>query len=71
MVSEKSAAACQRVQKERRGLYIMSLTKRQEATMKKHSVHHGKKHMSLMRKMMEKGSSFTEAHKAAMKKVGK
>jgi|TARA_Y100000287_G_C14177909_1_gene333343 hypothetical protein len=49
----------------------MSLTKRQEATMKKHSVHHGKKHMSLMRKMMEKGSSFTQAHKAAMKKVGK
>ncbi len=50
----------------------MSLTKRQEATMKKHSKHHSKQHMSLMRRMMSKeGSSFTQAHKAAMKKVGK
>tara|TARA_R100001129_G_C5312905_1_gene245652 strand:- start:569 stop:781 length:213 start_codon:yes stop_codon:yes gene_type:complete len=48
-----------------------NLTKRQEDTMKRHSVHHTKKHMDTMRSMMLKGKTFGQAHKAAMKKVGK
>tara|TARA_Y100001958_G_C21003362_1_gene386330 strand:- start:509 stop:727 length:219 start_codon:yes stop_codon:yes gene_type:complete len=47
------------------------LTARQEATLKKHSVHHSAKHMAMMRKEMKAGSSFTAAHKKAQKKVGK
>ncbi len=47
------------------------LTKRQEETMKRHSKHHTKKHMNLMRREMLKGSTFTAAHKKAQKKVGK
>ena len=47
------------------------LTKRQQATLRKHSSHHTKKHMAFMRAQMRKGKSFTAAHKAAMKKVGR
>ena len=47
------------------------LTKRQQATLKKHSVHHTSKHMTEMRKLMRAGKTFTQAHKEAMKKVGK
>ena len=47
------------------------LTKRQQATMKRHSEHHTKKHMEFMTKKMMDGSTFTQAHKLAMKKVGK
>ena len=47
------------------------LTKRQQATLRRHSSHHTKKHMTFMRSEMRKGKSFTAAHKAAMKKVGK
>lgn len=47
------------------------LTARQEATLKKHSVHHSAKHMSMMRKEMKAGTSFSAAHKKAQKKVGK
>tara|TARA_Y100000356_G_C11161188_1_gene236084 strand:+ start:265 stop:420 length:156 start_codon:yes stop_codon:yes gene_type:complete len=50
---------------------LMSLTKRQQETLKKHKKHHTAKHMAFMRKEMEKGKSFTESHKLAMKKVGK
>ena len=49
----------------------MPLTKRQTSTLKKHSPHHTKKHMTEMKKHMNKGKTFTEAHKIAMKKVGK
>jgi hypothetical protein len=48
-----------------------ALTKRQEDTLKKHSVHHTKKHMSTMKKLMSEGKTFGESHKIAMKKVGK
>ena len=48
-----------------------SLTARQEATLKKHAVHHTKKHMDLMKKLMKDGKSFKESHNIAMKKVGK
>ena len=47
------------------------LTKRQEDTMKRHSKHHTSKHMRLMRSKMMQGMKFGEAHKIAMKEVGK
>tara|TARA_R110002072_G_scaffold19651_1_gene72602 strand:- start:1733 stop:1891 length:159 start_codon:yes stop_codon:yes gene_type:complete len=48
-----------------------NLTKRQKETLKKHSQHHGSRHMSAMRTAMKNGSTFSAAHKIAMKKVGK
>ena len=47
-----------------------ALTKRQEATMKRHSKHHTRKHMSFMKRRMLMGDTFTQAHKNAMKAVG-
>ncbi len=47
------------------------LTQRQKDTMKRHSKHHSKKHMNTMSKLMKEGKTFGEAHKIAMKKVGK
>jgi len=49
----------------------MALTPKQRALLKKHSVHHTKKHMDLMKSHMNKGKTFTESHKIAQKKVGK
>ena len=49
----------------------MALTKRQLATLDKHKKHHSKKHMQEMKRLMNKGLSFTEAHRVAMKNVGK
>lgn len=51
----------------------MQLTKRQESLLSKHGDHHSKKHMDEMRKAMTKKNplSFSEAHKIAMRKVGK
>ena len=49
----------------------MALTKKQEETMEKHSKHHSKEHMKLMRSEMGKGKTFNQAHKKAMDKVGK
>jgi len=46
------------------------LTKRQKDTMTKHKKHHTAKHMKEMTKAMLGGSTFTVAHKKAMKKVG-
>mgnify|MGYP003148901449 FL=1 len=48
-----------------------TLTKRQKDALKKHSKHHTQKHMAEMRRRMRGGSTFTAAHKAAMKKVGR
>ena len=47
------------------------LTKRQIETLKRHAVHHSPKHMQHMKRKMKQGKTFTEAHKQAMKKVGK
>mgnify|MGYP003131749741 CR=1 FL=1 len=47
------------------------ITKRDKKTLKKHSVHHTSKHMSMMRRLMRGGASFSKAHKAAQKQVGK
>ena len=49
----------------------MALTDKQKATLKKHSVHHSKKHMALMNSLMNKGKSFRFAHRQAMKIAGK
>ena len=50
---------------------MVKISKKQKSTLKKHSKHHTKKHMAEMRRRMKAGSTFTAAHKAAMKKVGK
>ena len=49
----------------------MALTDKQKTTLKKHSVHHSSKHMKEMKVAMNKGMSFTKAHKIALKKKGK
>tara|TARA_B100000927_G_scaffold283642_1_gene271615 strand:+ start:8068 stop:8265 length:198 start_codon:yes stop_codon:yes gene_type:complete len=54
-----------------KGVNISSLTKRQQDTMKKHSKHHTKKHLQHMANSMKRGTSFTQAHKNAQKKVGR
>tara|TARA_R100000664_G_scaffold24465_1_gene34268 strand:+ start:278 stop:475 length:198 start_codon:yes stop_codon:yes gene_type:complete len=54
-----------------KGADLSSLTKRQQDTMKKHAVHHTGKHMKMMANMMKRGKTFTQAHKAAQKKVGR
>ena len=50
---------------------MKKLTERQTNTLKKHSVHHTKKHMAFMKKEMLAGTTFSAAHKDALKKVGK
>ena len=50
---------------------MKKLTDRQKKTLKKHSVHHSKKHMAMMKKEMRSGKSFTFAHKKAKRLVGK
>jgi len=47
------------------------LTQRQKDTLKKHSKHHTKKHISEMTRLMKQGKTFGESHKIVMKKVGK
>jgi len=47
------------------------ITANQKSTLKKHSTYQTKKHISTMKTAMKKGSSFTKAHKKAMKKVGR
>tara|TARA_Y100001949_G_scaffold172560_1_gene176762 strand:- start:1089 stop:1262 length:174 start_codon:yes stop_codon:yes gene_type:complete len=54
-----------------KGVDLSALTKRQQETMKRHGVHHTAKHMKDMVKRMKKGATFTAAHKATMKAVGK
>ena len=38
--------------------------------MEKHKKHHSVKHIKIMKTAIKKGSTFTAAHKKAMKKVG-
>ena len=47
------------------------ITKRQRDTMVKHVHHHTFAHVRKMLDLMEGGTSFTAAHKEAMKTVGK
>ena len=50
---------------------MAKLTPKQIGTLNKHSKHHTKKHMDLMKKLMREGSSFKAAHTAAQKEVVK
>ena len=54
-----------------KGVYVSSLNKRQQDTMKKHSKHHSKKHIQYMHNSIKRGATFTQAHKRAQKAVGK
>ena len=58
-------------EKRRKRSKLKQLTQRQKDTLKRHQKHHTAKHMTEMRKMMRAGKTFTQAHKSAMKKVGK
>lgn len=49
----------------------MALTKKQKDLLNKHKAHHTSKHMTMMRKLMNQGKTFTQSHKIAMSKVGK
>ena len=48
-----------------------SLTAIDKKKLEKHKAHHSDKHLKSMRMSMLKGSTFEEAHKKAMKSVGK
>ena len=50
---------------------MAKLTPKQIITLNKHSKHHSKKHMDMMKKLMREGSSFKAAHNKAQKDVGK
>ena len=54
-----------------KGVSVAGLTKRQISAMKRHSRHHTKKQLRAMVTAMKKGSTFTNSHKRAMKKVGR
>ena len=54
-----------------KGVDVSKLTKRQQESMKRHSVHHSKKHIQYMYNSIRRGSSFSKAHVNAQKKVGK
>ncbi len=53
-----------------KGIDVSNLTTKQQNTMKKHSEHHTGKHIKEMTRLIQNGTSFTEAHKKAQKKVG-
>lgn len=48
-----------------------ALTKRQEASLKRHSKHHTAGHMKFMKRRMLMGDTMRKAHKKAQAKVGK
>ena len=54
-----------------KGVSMSGLNKRQTESMGKHSKHHTSKHIKYMVSSMKKGKTFTQAHKKAMRKVGK
>ncbi len=49
----------------------MGMSQNQKDKLKEHSKTHSAKHMAIMKKMMKGGASFTKAHNAAKKMVGK
>ena len=53
------------------GISLKGLSVAQKKAMQKHKIHHTKKHLKLMATEMRKGKTFTQAHKLAMKKVGR
>ena len=53
-----------------KGVNVSSLNTRQQNAMTRHSQHHTAKHLKNMVTAINKGSTFGESHKIAMKKVG-
>tara|TARA_R100000458_G_scaffold33335_2_gene30656 strand:+ start:5970 stop:6161 length:192 start_codon:yes stop_codon:yes gene_type:complete len=47
------------------------ISKRQEASLKRHSKHHSAKHIAFMKRRMLMGDTMRQAHKKAMAKTGK
>ena len=66
-ISKEDFLLLRRLKKKKNGKAQSS----QMRTLKKHSEHHSKKHMDMMKKLMREGSSFKAAHKKAQKDVGK
>ena len=54
-----------------KGVSLAGLNARQMKAMRKHSKHHTAKHLRSMARAMKNGRTFTQAHKSAMKKVGR
>ena len=54
-----------------KGVDLSALNKRQQTAMKRHVEHHTAKNLLDMLKRMKKGKSFTEAHRASQKAVGR
>ena len=50
---------------------IKGLKPRQQKTMKAHARHHSLKHMRSMARAIKKGRTFGQAHRSAMRTVGK
>lgn len=50
---------------------MANLTKKQLETLKIHKKSHTSEHMKFMKNKIKQGGAFTQAHKQAMKKVGK
>ena len=57
--------------RKKRKTKLKKLTKRQQATLRRHSRHHTRKHMAFMRMQMRRGKTFEQAHRAAQRKVGR
>jgi hypothetical protein len=49
----------------------MKLKVLQKKKLEKHKVHHSKKHIDLMKKLMMGGMTFNDSHKVAQSLVGK
>jgi len=49
----------------------VGMSQNQKDKLKEHAKHHTAKHMTIMKRMMKGGVSFTKAHNAASKMVGK
>ena len=54
-----------------KGVSVNGLNKRQISAMRRHPRHHSRKHLRAMVTAMRKGSTFTNSHRIAMRKVGK
>jgi hypothetical protein len=50
---------------------MAGLSKKQKEAMNKHRKHHTSRHMRRMTSLMEKGDTFSVAHKKTMKEIGR
>ena len=47
-----------------------TLSPKQKEKLKAHKINHTPKHMTMMRKLMKEGMSFTKAHNKTLKEIG-